>query len=69
MASLAHKNGVSKEGALKAITITAAQNTGIDDRVGSIAEGKDANIVILSGELLTLDTKVEAVFLDGNQVK
>ena len=69
IASLVHKNGVSKEGALKAITITAAQNTGIDDRVGSIAKGKDADIVVLSGELLTLETKVEAVFLNGNQVK
>jgi len=69
LASLAHKNGLSKEGALKGITINAARNTGIDDRVGSIAEGKDANIVILSGELLTLETNVEAVFLDGNQVK
>ena len=69
LASLAHKNGVSLEGALKGITINAARNTGIEDRVGSIAKGKDADIVILSGELLTLETKVEAVFLNGNQVK
>ena len=69
LASLAHKNGVSLEGALKGITINAAKNTGIEDRVGSIAKGKDADIVILSGELLTLETKVEAVFLNGNQVK
>lgn len=69
LASLAHKNGVSLEGALKGITINAAKNTGIEDRVGSIAKGKDADIVILSGELLTLETKVEAVFLNGEQVK
>lgn len=67
-ATLAHKNGVSKEGALRAITINAAKNTGIDDRVGSLAVGKDANIVILTGELLSLDTTVLAVFLDGKAV-
>lgn len=68
-ATLCHKNGLSKMGALRGITINAARNTGIDDRVGSLAPGKDANVVILSGELLSLDTKVEAVFLDGRQVK
>ncbi len=67
-ATLAHKNGVSKEGALRAITINAAKNTGIDDRVGSLAVGKDANIVILTGELLSLDTTVQDVFLDGKKV-
>lgn len=69
LASLAHKNGLSKMGALRGITINAAKNTGIDDRVGSLKPGKDANIVIQSGELLSLTTKVEAVFLDGKQVR
>ncbi|MBQ2696885.1 MAG: amidohydrolase [Clostridia bacterium] len=69
LASLIHKNGVSQDVALRGITINAAKNTGIDDRVGSLAPGKDANIVIQSGELLTLAAKVEAVFLDGKQVR
>ena len=67
LASIAHKNGVGKDACLRAITINAAKNTGIDDRVGSIKAGKDADIVIISGELLTLDTKVEAVFINGKQ--
>ena len=67
-AILAHKNGVSRDAALRAITINAAKNTGIDDVVGSIKEGKDADIVIQSGELLSLSSKVEAVFVNGKQM-
>ena len=69
LASLVHKNGVSAMATLRGITINAAKNTGIDDRVGSLASGKDADIVIVSGELFSLNAKVETVFLNGNQVK
>ncbi|MBQ5778049.1 MAG: amidohydrolase family protein [Oscillospiraceae bacterium] len=68
LASLVHKNGVSRDGTLRAITINAARNTGIDDRVGSLAVGKDADIVIQSGELLSLSTVTEAVFLNGKRM-
>ena len=67
-ASLVHKNGVSRDTTLRAITINAAKNAGIDDRVGSIAPGKDADIVIQSGRLLSFDTKVEAVFFNGKRI-
>ncbi len=64
-AALAVKHGLSKDTALKSITINAAKNTGIDKRVGSIKEGKDADLVIISGELFSLDSKIENVFING----
>ena len=45
---VAHWAGLSREVALKAITINAAKVNGIDDRVGSLEVGKDADIIILS---------------------
>ncbi len=69
LASLIHKYGVSRDAALRGITINAAKSIGIDDRVGSLAPGKDADIVIQSGELLTIGASVDAVFLNGKRVK
>ena len=48
--------GLGKEGALQAITLNPARILGIDDRTGSIETGKDANIVISSGDLLDMRT-------------
>lgn len=67
-AALAVKNGLSKETALKSITINAAINTDISDRVGSIKKGKDADIVVIEGELFSLDSKIIKVFADGNEI-
>ena len=65
---LAVKHGLSRKAALQAITIYAAENTGIADRVGSIRKGKDADFVLVSGDVLSIDTKVTAVYIDGKQV-
>ncbi len=48
-AALAVREGTPEEEALKAITINAAEIIGVDDRVGSLEVGKDADIVIFSG--------------------
>ena len=53
------------EEALKAITINAAEILGVDDRVGSLEPGKDADIIILDGPPLNVQTKVENVYIDG----
>ena len=45
-ASLAYKEGMGRDEALKAITINAALNNRIDEKVGSIKEGKDGDMVI-----------------------
>lgn len=54
--------------ALKAITINAAEHLGLQDRVGSLEEGKDADIVITEGSPLTLEGKVKYVLIDGRIV-
>jgi imidazolonepropionase-like amidohydrolase len=50
--------GVTKEEALSAITLNAAKILGIADRTGSIEAGKDANIVISTGDILDMRSSV-----------
>ncbi len=64
-AALATGFGLSEEEALKAVTINAAQILGVADRVGSLEPGKDADVVILDGHPLRVETHVEKVFIDG----
>jgi imidazolonepropionase-like amidohydrolase len=66
VAGLAVKSGLKEEEAWKAITINPAKITGIDDRVGSIKEGKDADIVIFEGNpLRNIDSKPKKVIING----
>ena len=67
-AILAVKYGLDKDTALKSLTINAAEILGVSDRLGSISKGKDADLVILSGEPLQLTSRVEMVFINGNIV-
>jgi len=67
-AALAHKAGMSKEDSLRAVTINAAEILGVQDRVGSIAVGKDADLVIMNGSLLSMESNVETVIIDGKVV-
>jgi imidazolonepropionase-like amidohydrolase len=61
--------GLSKEEALQSITLNAAKILGIDDRTGTIEEGKDANIVISEGDILDMRTSIiSAVFIQGRKV-
>ena len=64
-ASLAVREGLPVEAALKAITINAAKICRVDDRVGSLKEGKDADIVIFSGNPLETFTKTLYTIIDG----
>ena len=65
---IAHANGLSSSGALAAITINAAIAAGVDDRVGSISPGKDADIQVYSKDPLTTFAKPEMVFINGKCV-
>ncbi len=67
-AAVAVKEGMDETEALKAITINAAEITGIDDRVGSLAVGKDADIVIMDGHPLELRSKVLYTIINGQVV-
>jgi imidazolonepropionase-like amidohydrolase len=65
---LAVRYGLSEEAAFKAITINPAKIIGIEDRVGSLKEGKDADVVIWDGHPLSNFTHTEKVFVSGNKV-
>lgn len=67
-AGLAIKAGMDPFEALRAITIYAAEHIGVEDRVGSIEVGKDADIVICDGSPFELSTKIEKVIIDGKLV-
>jgi len=60
--------GMGKEEALKAVTIYPAEIFGVADKIGSIEEGKMANIVVTDGDILEAMTKVEHVFINGFKV-
>ncbi len=65
-AILAAKYGLDKETALRSLTINAAEILGVADRLGSISEGKDADLVILNGDPLQLTSSIEMVLINGN---
>lgn len=67
-ASIAARHGLDKEQALRAITIEAAEIAGIANRVGSIAPGKDADMVLYSGHPFDFDSRIWKVWIDGEAV-
>jgi imidazolonepropionase-like amidohydrolase len=62
------KEGMSREDALKCVTINPAEMLNIDNRVGSFEPGKDADIVIWSGDPFDFYSKVEQVFIEGKNI-
>jgi imidazolonepropionase-like amidohydrolase len=64
-AGLAVREGLPMEAALKVITINAAKICRVDDRVGSLKTGKDADIAIFSGNPLETFTKTMYTIIDG----
>lgn len=61
--------GLSKSTALRAITLSAAEILGIDERVGSIEIGKDATLIISSGDVLDIKSShIEHAFIQGRKV-
>ena len=61
--------GLTKEEALAAITLNAAKIMGVADKTGSIEAGKDANIIISSGDILDMSTSnVTDAFIQGRKI-
>ena len=60
---------MTPEGALAAITINPAKIAGLDGRIGSLAPGKDADIVITTGHPVNPLSRVWAVYIEGKQVR
>jgi imidazolonepropionase-like amidohydrolase len=67
-AGMAAAFGLSKAEALKSVTLYPAQIMGVADRMGSIEQGKVANLVITDGDLLEARTNVKYVFINGRQI-
>ncbi len=68
VALFAVRHGMSPEKALRAITLSPAEILGVSDRLGSIEKGKDADLLILSGQPLVGTTRIEKVIIDGKTV-
>lgn len=67
-AASAVREGLDPEAALRAVTITPARVLGIDERVGSLEPGKDADIVVYGGSPFNLMSRIELVMMDGEIV-
>ena len=61
--------GLSKDAALKALTLNAATVAGAADRLGSLDRGKIANIVVADGDIFEEKTAIKHVFVNGRPVK
>jgi imidazolonepropionase-like amidohydrolase len=67
-AAKAVQNGLSKDAAIRALTLGAAMIAGAADRLGSIETGKIANLVVTDGDLFEEKTAIKHVFVDGKPV-
>jgi len=63
----ATENGLSKDDAIRAMTLSAAEILGVADRLGSIETGKIANLVVVKGDLFSKEKVVSDVFIDGKR--
>jgi Amidohydrolase family len=59
--------GLAPEAALRALTLSPAEIFGVADRLGSIENGKIANLVVADGDLFEEKTKIKMIFVDGRK--
>jgi imidazolonepropionase-like amidohydrolase len=67
-AATAAAYGLPREAALRAVTLGAAEVLGVEDRLGSIEEGKSATLILTTGDPLEITTDVLVGFIDGRHV-
>lgn len=67
-AALAARAGMTRAGALKALTLAGAEMLGLQDRIGSLKAGKDADFAILEGDPLSVYCKTLETWADGVKV-
>ncbi len=67
-ASLSVKEGLDPQTALEAVTINPARILGVDDRIGSLEPGKDADLVIWSDDPLDVTSRAERAYTDGREI-
>jgi imidazolonepropionase-like amidohydrolase len=68
VALFAARHGMPRDLALRAVTLTPAEILGVAERVGSIEVGKDADLLILSGDPLASTTRIERIMINGKTV-
>lgn len=66
--AFAVRGGMTRAGALRALTLTGAEILRLDDRVGSLTAGKDADLVVLSGDPFSAYAQVLETWVEGRQV-
>ena len=67
-AALAVRAGMSRAGALRSLTLAGAEMLDLEDRVGSLEAGKDADFIVLSGDPFSVYTKVEQTWVEGEKL-
>lgn len=67
-AAFAVRAGMTRQGALEAMTIANAKILGLESRIGSLAAGKDADFILLSGDPLSTYTHVEQTWIEGRKI-
>jgi imidazolonepropionase-like amidohydrolase len=67
-AAIAVRHGMPREKALYAVTMANARMMELDERVGSLEPGKDADFIVLSGDPLSVYTHVEQTWVEGSKV-
>jgi len=65
MAAIGVRAGMSRELALRALTLAGAEMLDLDDRVGTLERGKDADFVVLSGDPFSVYTRVQETWVEG----
>lgn len=67
-AAMAVAYGLDREAGLRAITLSAAERLGVEDRLGSLEKGKDATLIVTTGDPLEIPTNVEMAFIQGREL-
>ena len=67
-AGMAMREGMTEEDAFKALTIVPAKILKVDDRLGSLTVGKDADVVVWNNHPMEIMGRPEMVFVNGNQI-
>ncbi|HIL56511.1 MAG TPA: amidohydrolase, partial [Rhodothermales bacterium] len=67
-AAMGVRAGMSREAALEAMTLAGARMLDVEERIGSLEAGKDADLIVLSGDPLSVYTRIEQTWVEGTKV-